>query len=726
MARASLSHAFPPSRLALAAALALGGGLLAAPASAQETPAGTLRPISVTGERAGSDGYTPAVTATGSKTAVPLKDLPASVTVVPKEVIEEQASKTLGQVLANASGVQPVYAGGYGFADAFIIRGLRARFLRDGLPDGPPLLNYARSFADVESVEVLKGPGSALYGNGAPGGVINLNTRQPQRKFHAEASATAGRRGLHQVTADITGPFSAEWAGRLIANDYHTDGFRGLAADVRELVSKVEYRPNGAQRVSFGWDHRENRNVVDNYGILFNTQRQLLDVPRDTRYYSPFNKVEQDIDRLSVVHEMTLSPVASLRSAVVHDRREIDTVRNAGGNAVNAANAFTGRSGRTQSDDARFTNAATELTWKLAGPVRQTVLVGAEYERVRNDTTRFNYNLANITNALNPVVPETSLAGLTLTPAFNKTIGSDTYSVYAQDQVEFSREWKARAGFRLDRAHWFDEGIGNSLTVPTQPNVFRKLDVRDTLPSWQAGVVYQPTTRLSFFGGYSTGRFISVQSESANLDRAPEKSRQLELGAKSSWLDDKLNVNVTWFDTRRENYLVALTPGTDPLPVGKSRSRGVELDLIGNPMPGWNVIGALSHVDARSTGNELASIAGITAGAGESVNGKQLAATPRNAYSVWTSYTMQTGPLKGLGFGAGAVYKSASYVDAIEKLRVPGYTIFNAGVFYKLAWGDIALNVKNLTDRKYYSVPTFSGALPGDPRQVLLTLRAHI
>lgn len=709
---------FRASPLFAAALVALGAGLAPA-AHAQQA---TLAPVVVSTERTGSEGYTPSTTSTG-KIPVPLMDLPSSVTVVPKEALEEQAAKTLGQALTNASGAQPVYAGGYGFSDAFVIRGLRARFLRDGLPDGPPLLNYSRSFADVESVEVLKGPGSAIYGNGAPGGVINLVSKQPQRKFSAEGSVAAGGLGLRQGTVDITGPLSETWSGRLIANDYHQDGIRGLSSDIRELVGRLEYAPNAAQRVKLAWEHRENRFVPDNYGIPFNTARQIVAAPRDSRYYSPFNHADQDIDRLSAVHELTLSPGASVRTALIHDRRDTDVARNAGGNPVNAAGAFTGRNGRTQTDKATFTNLSSELTFKAAGPLPQTVLVGAEYERVRDATARSSYSLPGIANALAPVVPETTLAGLPLARNFDKKIGSDTVSLYAQDQVDISRRWKARAGLRIDRAHWFDEGIGNSLTAPTVANVFRKLDVHETLPSWQVGAVYQPSSRVSFFGGYTQGRFISVQSESANLDRAAERSSQVELGTKTSWLGDKLNVNATLFDTRRENYLVALAPGADPQPVGRSKSRGLELDVIGKPLPGWNILASATRVNARSTSNELASVPGVTTGAGESVNGRVLAATPANAWSLWSSYTLQGGPLQGLGFGLGAVHKAASYADAIEKLKVPAYTILNAAVFYRMHKSEVALNVKNLTDRDHFVVPTFAGALPGDPRQAIVSFR---
>lgn len=715
-----------PTPVAGAIALVLAGQFVGGTAFAQNAAEKTLAPVSVTGERNQSQGYTPGVASTGSKIAVPLKDLPSSISIVPKEVIEEQAGKTLNQVLTNASGVQPVYGGGYGFADNYVIRGLRIRFLRDGIPDGPALINYSRSFADVESVEVLKGPGSAVYGNGAPGGMINLVTKQPGRTFGANVEATVGGLGLRQVVGDITGAISEDLSARLIVNDYHTDSIRGLKADVREIVGKLDYRLNASNRFSIGYDHRENANVVDNFGIFFDVNGNVANVSKDNRYYSPFNKTTQTIDRVTLVHDYTASSDVSVRTAFAYDQRKIGIVRNAGSNVINAANAVTNRSGRTQSDDANYTNLSSELTWKLQGPIKQTLLVGAEYEIVRNTANRFTYNLPNITNALAPIVPETTLAGLAQTRAFDKKIGSNTLSTYAQDQIEFSKEWKARVGVRLDQVRYFDDGIGNSLTVPTVANVYRKLEVSQNLPSWQAGVVYQPRTDLSFFAGATRGRFVSIQTESINLDNSAEKSRQVELGAKTSWFDDKLNVNLTYFRTDRNNYLTALSPGTDPLPVGQSKSKGFELDVIGTPMPGWNITAAYSQVNARSTSNELSVINGITPATGESVNGKFLAATPRTAFALWNSWRFQSGSLQGLGFGYGIVNKSSSYADTLEKLKVPGYTIYNGLVSYKFGKGEkteLALNIKNLTNKSYYMVPTFSGALPGEPRQVLVTLR---
>ena len=370
---------------------------------------------------------------------------------------------------------------------------------------------------------------------------------------------------------------------------------------------------------------------------------------------------------------------------------------------------MTGRSGRIQKDDASHTNVSSELTWKIPGAISQTVLLGTEYGIIRNTSSRFTYNLPNIANVLASVVAEQSLAGLVQTRAFDKQIGANTFSLYAEDQIEFSRQWKARLGLRLDRAKFFDDGFGNSLTVPTVANVYRKLDEAQTLPSWQMGVVYQPSSSVSFFAGANKGLFLSIQTESINLDKKAEKSGQVEVGTKTSWLDDRLNVNFTYFQTTRNDYLVALTAGADPTPTGQAKSTGFEIDVTGNPMPGWNVTGAFAQIDARSTTNELSVINGITAAAGESVFGKQLTATPRTALSFWNTYQLQMGDLKGLGFGAGFVKKGESSADSLEKLKVPGYTIYNASVFYKIGKMELALNLKNLTNRQYYGVPTFSG-----------------
>ena len=694
-------------------------------AQAQSKSEAQLPEVGVKAKRDDSQGYTPQVTSTGSKTDVLLKDLPAAVVVIPKEVLQEQAAKTFDQAMTNASSVQPVYGGGYGFANNYVIRGLRMRFLRDGLADGPDLINYYRQFADVESIEILKGPGSAVYGSAAPGGTINITTKKPQRDFAVGAELSVGGFGTRQFIGDITGSLGPV-PGRLIVNSYHTDGIRGLKFDVNEIMPTLEWKPNSAHTLTFDYDYRQNKAVVDNYGILFNRDGTLLNVSQNTRYYSPFNRTKQEINRGTVTHNWAINPDVSLRTAVMNDQRDISIVRNAGGNAANAAGLINGRNGRTQSDDANYTNFSTELTYKLRGEsVNQTLLAGVELERTRNRSNRYTYNLLDI-NALNPVILETNVDLLAKTRAFDKTVASRTNSFYAQDQIELGKQWRVRLGARWDRVNWTDDGIGNAIVGATPVGgIYRKIDVTKTLPSYQAGIVYQPLPQVSLYGGVARGQFMSVQTESINLSLLPEKSSQIELGAKTSFFDDKLSVNTTLFQTRRNNYLVTLNPAIGPEPVGQAKSNGFEIDVVGNPLPGLNVIANYAYLNARTTSNETTTVANVVAVA-TSLNGKQLTATPRNAYSLWGTYTLQTGAAQGLGFGLGLVHKDASFADSIEALKVPGYTIYNAALFYKKDFWEVALNVKNLSNKQYFSVPTFAGALPGDPRQVLLSVKLKL
>ena len=163
----------------------LGAGLIA-PVTAKDQNA-VLDEVVVTGE----SGYLPRKAMTATKTDTPLKDIPASVVIIPKEVLRDQSAVTMNQAVYNISGVAPVMGGNYGFSDNYVMRGLRMRFLRDGLPDGPSFNGYLRTMTDVERVEALKGPGSALYGRSEPGGVINVSARISAQKIASAEAACA-------------------------------------------------------------------------------------------------------------------------------------------------------------------------------------------------------------------------------------------------------------------------------------------------------------------------------------------------------------------------------------------------------------------------------------------------------------------------------------------------------------------------------------------------------
>ena len=688
-------------RFAIYSSVAVAIGLGASPARAEDEAA----PIVVTGQQQRSD--------TGSKTGTDPRDIPAAVVVIEREVLAQQDVRTLDDALRNASAVTPVFGGGYGLSDNYLIRGLPMRFLRDGLPDGPTFVGYRRTLADVASIEVLKGPGSALYGRAEAGGSVNLTTLAPLDEFGARGEASVGRFGSTAFTADVTGPLGGGASARLIGNLERTDGYRGLARRFVDVLPGLS-ADLGDHRVTLDYDHRDQRLTVDNYGIPFTVAGRLAPVDRQARFYSPFNRVEQVIDRVTLSDTARVHPALQLRAALSYDTRDVAITRNAGGNVVNAAGVMTGRNGRTQRDAAEYWTAQFEAVASVrTGTVGHTALLGAEYADFAVDTRRVNYALPNVVVAGGTArAPETGF-GVT-TPAFDRRIRSRTLSLYGQDQVELGRTVKLRAGVRYDAVELVDDGVQGARR--------RRIAGSPDLLSYQVGAVWQPAAWLSLYGGTAHGRFVSVQTESQSLSPIPETSDQVEAGVKTAFLDGRLRADLAVFETRRDDYFVTLVPGGDPVQAGRQRSRGVELDIGGSPHPGLTLIANAAYVDARNRSAALSSLTGIASN--QSVAGNRLPSTPRWSGSVWAAFEVPGGALRGLSLGGGLFGKGAVFVDQLERLRVPGYRIARAALAYRFGPVQAQVTVENLGNARYFTVPTFVGALPGEPRSVKLTVRA--
>lgn len=655
---------------------------------------------------------------TGSKTDTPLRDIPASVAVVSADLLQEQGVTTMNDAMRNVSGVQPLMGGGYGFANNYTSRGLAINFLRDDMPDGSAQNGYWRTMYDIERIEVLKGPGSALYGSGGPGGSINIVTRKPQKAFSFDSGVTLGSYGTRNVFADVTGEITPGLNGRLIADVEHTDGFRDLERDIREFSPSLAWRLSDDKTLTIDFDNRNIKVKPDNYGILFDATGNIASAGRDAKYYSPMNYSEQQINRLSLTHDWTLSNALSMRTAFTYEKRDLDFLRNAGANGANAAGVVTGRTIRSQSDDADYMTLQNELTWKLnTGSIKHTVLAGLEYKTINIDTVRVGYNLANISNVQNPVIPETSMAGLVAVAAqgFNRQLSNQTVSVYAQDQITLTEQWKARFGLRNDHVRATDNGSQGA-------TAFRHVELMDDLTTGSAGLVFQPMPNLSFYTGYSTGAFVNIATESTAISTKPETSKQVEIGSKMSLLNNKLDVNAALFKTQRENYFITLPGALSPTPDGQDETTGLELDVSARPMSGLTLTGNAVWMDPEVKSNTLASNA-IMGVVNQSIRGNMPAGVSRRTASLWANYTLQGGVANGLTLGLGANYKDYSYADSLNLYRVPSYLVFDAAVTYRQPKWEAAVTLKNLTDKVYYTNATFVGALPGDPRSVYATLR---
>jgi iron complex outermembrane receptor protein len=251
-------------------------------------PTENIIELSVSGERIAP--------VTGSKTDTPVRDVPASIQIVSQDTIKDQGASNVDQSIRNVSGVTQSSTSNYGFSNVYSIRGLGQSFLRDGITDGSTVNGYSRTLTDVERVEVLKGPGSALYGSLSPGGSVNLVTKRPQETQAGSVKQTFGSFSNSQTTVDVTGAVTNDkkLLYRFNGSFQQKDGYRGLRNELLEIIPKFTWKPNDTNTINLDFDYRHIEVLADTYGIPF-IGRELIKVPRDTRYYTPFANNIQDI-----------------------------------------------------------------------------------------------------------------------------------------------------------------------------------------------------------------------------------------------------------------------------------------------------------------------------------------------------------------------------------------------------------------------------------------------
>jgi len=674
----------------------------------EKAPAGTaeekkegkpipLPPVTVTAPYA--QPAVPERATTATKTDTPLIDIPASIQVVPKELLADQGAYSLDGVLKNVSGVTQAAGTNYGFFNSYQVRGLQQKFLRDGVPDGPSVNGYARTLTDVERVEVLKGPASALYGSAQPGGVVNIISKEPLETPQYYLYQSGGFFGTSQTTADFTGPISKNGLlYRFIGAYYTSDGFRDLRNRTFEILPTLTWSPNERHKLTLDFDFRRVKAVPDNAAIPFRGT-SILDVPLKTKYYTPFSNSDQEIFRGAINDELRLTNDLVVRNNFAFLRRNLFLGRNEGGRVQPGSTVMDQRRFREQKDLATDIVYQFEPVWNVkTGTIKHTLLGGFEYQRQNLDARRQRANLPNIANVFRPVIPERSRTELSFTRQFDREVETNQYGLYAQDQIDFSEQWKARVGVRFEQ---FDaEDI-------ERVNRTRRSRSDDRV-SPNAGLVYQPTKWTSLYAAFGQSSLANLSSEGSA--RPPETATQYEIGNKSTFLDGRISVNLALFQATREDFLQTIAG--DQVPIGKQRTRGVEIDLASEPIPGWKFYWNYAFLDA-----DLLRLADRLA------EDKRPTGVPRHSAAVWTTYEIQSGPLEGFGLGGGLTFKGRVFSDNRNTQPVPSFTVGDLVFFYRRGPYEARINIQNFTDTDYFSSPLFGSARPGDPLRVQGTLQ---
>ncbi|MEM9246637.1 MAG: TonB-dependent siderophore receptor, partial [Cyanobacteria bacterium P01_F01_bin.153] len=260
---------------------------------------------------------------------------------------------------------------------------------------------------------------------------------------------------------------------------------------------------------------------------------------------------------------------------------------------------------------------------------------------------------------------------------------TDSLGIYIQDQVRISDKWIVLAGLRFDSV--FQKTESFNLLAGSSEN-----ERQDTAWSPRAGVVYQPSEDISLYASYSqsfTPNF-GTTFEGGTLD--PERGEQFEIGARAEFFNDKLSVNLALFNLEKENVAIP-DPNNSSFSITSEaqRSRGVELDIIGEILPGWNIVANYAYLDTEITDND------------DPNSGNDLFGAPEHVANLWTTYEVQAGSLEGLTFGAGFNYVSDRFGDLANSFEVDSYFIANAVIAYEGDNWRAAVNFRNLFDEDY-------------------------
>jgi iron complex outermembrane receptor protein len=665
------------------------------------------------------------------KTGTKLEDLPASVQIIPREVLTEQGTTTLRDAVTNASGINTGGQDSLGYFDHFLIRGLNAQVYTDGFSDGDQLGGLSHSLNGVRRVEILEGPGSALFGSGPPGGTINIVHYEPSPVFHYGSSVQAGSFGTITNSNYVTGPTTIDGLNYRIDSTFsRADGFRELASRDYELRPEFSWHVED-HTLTFALDARHIEQTPDSYGLIYLNGSPITGVSTGAKYSTPFSFANQDYIRPTLTDKWDVSDFLTINNRLSYTHRDIDVMRNndsmsATGTHI-VGDTLVGRQLRAQDDSDGSFDYQFEPVWKFGtGSIRHTLLTGFEYQHQVLDTQRRTADLPNIANIFAPTPPELTPAGLNFLcdakhSCDNDHLVADYYGLYATDQMDLTDKWKLRVGVRQD---WYDEALDPLITVPGRftsagaPLVAGVPMTRDDMPvSWNIGTLYKLFPGISPYIGASKSYLSNFNSENTfNGIGAPESALQYEAGIKFSMFADKVVLNTAVFNVSRDSVATLVAVGSAENVVFDSQlTNGVEASLDAAITDHW-------HILANAT--EQSAVVTVAPQALTTI-GNHPQGVPATMANLWATYKFAISGIDGFQVGGGVNYRDKTYSDPTNVNSVPAYIIGNAMIGWDDAnWG-VALNVKNITNERYFVAANGAGGFVGEGLSAFVTVRYH-
>jgi catecholate siderophore receptor len=658
------------------------------------------------------DVSAPAPEIASPKFTQPLLETPRTVSVITDEVFLAQGATTLRDVLRNTPGITfQAGEGGAAPGDVFSMRGFSSG--NDVMLDGVREVGaYTRDAFNLEQVEVVKGPSGAIAGRGGTGGAINLVSKSPKPEAFTRVTLGGGTAGYSRATADVNQPLEsiAGAAVRVAAMVTSSDvpGRDVVHNSSWGVAPSLSFGIGKPSRFTLAYQHLTQDNVPD-YGLPW----AALDAQVDQSNYYGL----QDYD-----YETIGSDVAT--ATFERDLREGWTLRNVSrwadnhrDSAITSPRPPNRQLQQRRMDQGQLTNQLSVTGAFQAAGVRHDLVAGVEIGR----ETTFVQRQAQTTNQppidlSNPDPGQSPLGPMPRNNGNPEDTSLAAAGVYLFDTLQFGSRWEVNAGLRWDSVDVDYELTNVSTGVRT------RLGRDDRMLSWNSGVVFKPRTDTSVYASYATsfnptvdagagGAALSESPTSANnVNLAPEKSRNMEVGAKWEAAGGRAIATAALFRTEKTN---ARTRGltTEPFVLdGEQRVEGVELGLTGNITDRWAVLASYAHLDSE-----------FVASANPLEQGAALAFVPENSFNVWTEARLP----RGFSLGAGAQYMDSVFRNATNTAEVPEYWLLSAMAAYDVTRTlTLRLNVNNLADEAYVDRVGGGHYVPGPGRSV--TLNAEI
>ncbi len=686
--------------------------------------------------------------AASAKTDTPILQTPFNILVVPREVIDDQQDISVTDaVVGNVSGVQ---AGKDTLSVSYIIRGLDTyNIFRNELRLAFP--NYLET-ANLQAIEVLKGPAAMLFGRSEPGGIVNLVVKRPLTIPYFSIQEQAGSFGLTRTTMDTTGPLTEDgtWLYRFNAAYLHSDSFRDFRTDQNIFVAPtITYHPIEQFRFNLDAQYQNAIFTMDSFATIPAIGKRPANIPIGRYLMEPAltraDPSREEVKFIGYDWTFDIDPHWHVTNRFAYTGSNQAQRQNFFSSLCVASGApecvlkgvplaFGDLKRRFWDINRDRWSVASNLDLKgtfATGPLDHAVLVGTDY--LLEKATVVGVRQVGPDFAPINIFFPTYHPGY-VKPAndyFNPSI-QEWKGIYAQDMISLADDrLHLLFGGRYD---WAEFGLGSSTTSLVEANGrfdpltrtgYQTAFNRAFSP--RAGAVVQPLPWLSVYGNFSRGFGPTTGTPSPGQPpHPPQIGTQYEGGVKAELLDGRLIATMAFYNITKTNIL-ALVSGTPfTVPIGLVESKGAELDIAGRIDDNWSLIGNYAHTDARIIKDSAA-----TGGLGNT--GNRLASVPLESGNLWVKYDA-TGDLFGLSLGAWLNVVGERPGDNANTFRLPAYTLVNAMVMYRFQpafapWVKnltAQLNVRNLLDTTYYlsSSDRFS-IVPGEPRAFLASLRAE-